>query len=670
MGLGQAEHRSIRFLLGGTRLTIAVLSLMIGVSFGQKAQPNPLAPKARVPVQLEQPPQSGRHEITADDIEAFLDGVIPLQLARENIAGAVIAVVKDGKVLFSKGYGYADVEKKVPVSPDTLFRVASITKLFTWTAVMQLVEKGRLDLDRDVNDYLDFTVPHTFGKPVTLRDLMTHTPGFEDEAKDSEMKKGRELLPVRAFLVDHLPRQIFAPGTITAYSNCGAVLAGYIVQRVSNQSYADYIDKNIFQPLSMSHATVLQPVPKDLEPLMSKGYGLASEGPKPFELLAPEPAPDGSLSMSGIEISHFMTAHLQDGQYEGERILEPKTAQLMHTRQFTMDPAVNGMALGFYEENRNGLRIIGHGGDLNYFHSDLHLLPDARIGFFVSYNSAGKADPRPALWENFLDRYFPSDPIHDPSTNSAQDAASVSGMYISSRREQTTILAPVWYLATQASVSSHPDGTIEVDQITGTDDKPKRWRGIGNLVFREVNGHGKLVFKKGPAGELDMVGDDPTFIRQRVPWNTNSYFLRAVIVLVLVIFAATLSLWPVAAIVRRHYQARLNLDQVQRRLRLLVKLVIALDLIFLLSLGGIVAYGIARPTILGDALDPWLRVIQMIGLLGAVGTLLIIYNSYVSWRDAAVGLWMKAYSTGLVLACFAYVWLIWKFNLLQVSLSY
>src|SRR5438477_11852386 len=172
MGLGQAEHRSIRFLLGGTRLTIAVLSLMIGVSFGQKAQPNPLTPKARVPVQLEQPPQSGRHEITADDIEAFLDGVIPLQLARENIAGAVIAVVKDGKVLFSKGYGYADVEKKVPVSVDgTLFRPGSISKLFTWTAVMQLVEQGKLDLDHDVNAYLDFKIPAAFPQPITLRNI-------------------------------------------------------------------------------------------------------------------------------------------------------------------------------------------------------------------------------------------------------------------------------------------------------------------------------------------------------------------------------------------------------------------------------------------------------------------------------------------------------------------
>src|SRR5207244_4768432 len=179
---------------------------------------------------------------------------------------------------------------------------------------------------------------------------------------------------------------------------CGAARAAYIVQSVANQTYADYIDKNIIQPLSMSHATVLQPVPKELEPLMSKGYGLASEGPKPFELLAPEPAPDGSLSVSGIEISHFMTAHLQDGQYEGERILEPKTAQLMHTRQFTMDPAVNGMALGFYEENRNGLRIIGHGGDLNYFHSDVHLFPDAGMGFFVFCDSEGMTDQRDVLW--------------------------------------------------------------------------------------------------------------------------------------------------------------------------------------------------------------------------------------------------------------------------------
>jgi len=167
-----------------------------------------------------------------------------------------------------------------------------------------------------------------------------------------------------------------------------------------------------------------------------------------------------------------------------------------------------------------------------------------------------------------------------------------------------------------------------------------------------------------------MIGDDPTFIRQRVPWNTNSYFLRAVTVLVLFIFAATLLLWPVGAIVRRHYQATLNLDQPQRRLRLMFKVVIALDLIFLLSFGGIVAYGVARPTLLGDALDPWLRLIQVIGLLGAVGTVPIVYNCYVSWRDTAVGLWMKAYSTGLVLACFAYGWLILKFNLFQVSLSY
>ena len=128
---------------------------------------------------------SGIHELTAQDLEAFLDGIIPLQLQREDIAGATIAVVKDGNLLFGKGYGYADYEKKKRVSAEeTLFRPGSVSKLFTWTAVMQLVEQGKLDLDRDVNEYLDFKIPEAFGKPITLKNLLTHTPGFEEQIKD------------------------------------------------------------------------------------------------------------------------------------------------------------------------------------------------------------------------------------------------------------------------------------------------------------------------------------------------------------------------------------------------------------------------------------------------------------------------------------------------------
>src|SRR5678816_1315807 len=112
--------------------------------------------------------------MTAADLEAFLDGLVPQQIKHDDIAGVTISVVKDGKLLFAKGYGYADVEKKKPVSAeDTLFRPGSISKLFTWTAIMQLYEQGKLDLDRDINDYLDYKIPDAFGKPITLKNVMT-----------------------------------------------------------------------------------------------------------------------------------------------------------------------------------------------------------------------------------------------------------------------------------------------------------------------------------------------------------------------------------------------------------------------------------------------------------------------------------------------------------------
>src|SRR5215472_16054229 len=231
--------------------------------------PKPTKPTEPSKVTPSTSPESA-HEMTAGDVEAFLDGLVPLQLQREDIAGAVVVVVKDGKVFFSKGYGYADVKNRTKVSPaDTLFRPGSISKTFTWTAVMQLVEKGKLDLDRDVNEYLDFQVPHTLGRPLTLRNLMTHTPGFEEVIKDLAVDRPDQLPSLQAYLIAHQPRQIFAPGTIPAYSNYGAGLAGYIVQRVSGLPFEQYVQENIFRPLRITHATFVQPLPDSLKAMMS-----------------------------------------------------------------------------------------------------------------------------------------------------------------------------------------------------------------------------------------------------------------------------------------------------------------------------------------------------------------------------------------------------------------
>ncbi len=357
----------------------------------------------------------GPAQLTTDDLTSFFDGMIPQQIAQDDIAGMVIAVVKDGKVIFAKGYGYSNVKEHTPVSPaTTLFRVGSVSKLFTWTAVMQLVQQGKINLDTDINQYLDFHIPAAFGKPITMRDVMTHTPGFEEAIKDLITMNPKNIPSTSDYLKAHLPKQIFPPGSTGAYSNYGATLAGYVVQRLSGEDFDSYIEHHIFQPLGMTHATFRQPLPPNLAPDMSQGFLRASGGAKPFEIVVTVPA--GALSVSALDITHFMIAHLQDGTYNGAQILDPATVKEMHSRQYAPDPHVNGMCLGFYEDSRNGHRVIAHGGDTIYFHSDLHLILDADTGLFVSYNSLGKAGPpRGPLYKAFMDHYFPYTPPKPPT---------------------------------------------------------------------------------------------------------------------------------------------------------------------------------------------------------------------------------------------------------------
>jgi CubicO group peptidase (beta-lactamase class C family) len=173
-------------------LPFTVLFLLLTcLATAQIPKATPVPPAPQMPPAGESRVTEPPHELTVADVHAFLDGFMPMQLERENIAGAVVLVVKDGAIFFAKGYGYSDVQKKTPVTVDaTLFRPGSISKLFTWTAVMQLVEQGKLDLDRDINEYLDFKIPPKFGKPITLRNVMTHTPGFEEQIKDLFIEEG------------------------------------------------------------------------------------------------------------------------------------------------------------------------------------------------------------------------------------------------------------------------------------------------------------------------------------------------------------------------------------------------------------------------------------------------------------------------------------------------
>ncbi|HEX8784327.1 MAG TPA: serine hydrolase domain-containing protein, partial [Steroidobacteraceae bacterium] len=619
------------------------------------------------------------HPLTAEDVNAWLDGYMPYALKSGDIAGAVVVVVKDGQVLTERGFGYSDVAKRTPVDPAlTLFRPGSVSKLLTWTAVMQLVEQGKIDLDADINQYLDFKVPGLGGKPITMRNLMQHTAGFEEQAKGIIAEEPSKLPPYDALLKAWVPTRVFAPGSTPAYSNYGASLAGYIVQRVSGESFDDYIDRHILQPLDMKHSTFRQPLPAELAPLMSKGYPLASAEPRPFEIVGPAPA--GSLSASGEDMAHFMIAHLQDGEYHGSRILKAETAEQMHNSPLTMLPPLNRMELGFFETNINGREVIGHLGDTDYFHTSLHLFLTENVGLYVSFNSPGKDGAaggasgglRGALFQDFADRYFPAVPPKagvDEKTATTH-AALMSGTWEVSRGSQSNFLAGVGFIG-QTKVTVGPKGEL-VLPFPGLNGKPRHWIEIAPFVWVDQDGHdraaAKVVDGKPVRFSFDLLS--PFMVFERVPWYANSRWLLPAFGIGVAALLLTALVWPVAALVRRRYKAPLALApsslRAYRWSRIAALLVLAG-----LALWALIFMLIIKDTNnLSSRLDPLIWLAQLFGAVAFFGGLaLMLWNLKSVWSGQRR--WpAKVWSVVLVLSAAAVLWVALVGKLISFGTNY
>ena len=646
--------RSYFFLL----FCFAVAAFVIAQ--GPAVAPDPAKPAEQLPAAT--PPTTP--QLTKEDVGAFLDGIVPQQLARENVAGVTLVVVKDGQVLFSRGYGYSDVEKKAPVLPETtLFRPGSVSKLFTWTAVMQQVEQGKIDLDKDINEYLDFKIPDAFGKPITMKHLLTHTPGFEEQIKDLFSKaENPDLGP---YVKTHIPARIFEPGANPAYSNYGTALAGYIVERVSGKPFTQYVDENIFKPLGMTYSTFAQPLPANLAPHMSKGYRLGTDAPVDFEVVTAYPA--GSLSSSAADMAKFMIAHLQDGN----GILKPETAKLMHDRLLPQDPSMNSMAHGFYEESKNGLRIIGHGGDTIAFHSDLHLIKEKNVGFFISYNSGGKgeASSRTMIWEALLDRYYPYTIPQGDSTNAKEEAQSVAGNYESSRRSETSFFNMASLLG-QAAVTPTEDGKLIIPAFTDPNGVPKKFVRIAPMTFRDENGQDKVMFKPNANGDMRMLLDYPFMTFERVGLGRNGKIMLPVLVISLAIMALTLILTPVAWIVRRRFGQKLELSGASRWLRRGVWLVFLLNLTSVIGIAALLTYGLSHIEMFGDEKKFYFHIFQIIGIVGAVGTVVVLFNAIKAWLGSGYGILGRLITLALAFACFGFLWFALASNLLIPRMTY
>jgi CubicO group peptidase (beta-lactamase class C family) len=634
------------------------------VASTQPASKAPAPPKA-VP---------GGTALTAQDLDAWLDGYMPYALKTGDIAGAVVAVVKDGQIVTARGFGYSDVAKRTPVDPKlTLFRPGSVSKLVTWTAVMQQVELGKIDLDADVNRYLDFRIPARDGKPVTTRQLMQHVAGFEEQAKDI-MSSDRKTTPsFDALLKRWTPKRIFEPGTTPAYSNYGASLAGYIVQRVSGEPFDAYVERHIFTPLGMTHSTFRQPLPPNLAPLMSKGYDVASKPPAGFEIVGPSPA--GSLSSSGEDMARFMIAHLQQGTYQGARILQPATAAMMHDSPLTVLPPLNRMELGFFETNINGREVIAHLGDTQNFHSSLHLFLRDGVGFYVSFNSPGKGGAagglRGALFEDFADRYLPStetDGRVDSST-ATKHAAMMAGNWINSRRSETSFLNAVG-LVSQFKLGARK-GELVVP-VPGLNGQPRHWVETAPFVWRDAASHQRLAAQVvgDRVVRFSFDGVSPFMVFDRAPWYEDASWLLPLLCAGLAALAITALTWPIAAIVRRRYGATMALDPRARRAFRLSRIGAVAIVAAMLGWTLAIALMVSDINHLGSGFDPIIWTLEILGTAAFVGGFAVmLWNLWVVWSGRRR--WpAKVWSIVMTLSAFTVLWAAIGFKLVSFGVNY
>jgi len=369
------------------------------------------------------------------ELASFLNTTITAQLTSYRIPGATVAVVKDGKLFYTKGYGYADVENKTPVDANvSMFEIGSTTKLFTWTSVMQLVAEGKIDLHADVNTYLkDFKIPATYPQPITIENLLTHTAGFEEQPKGLAVSDPKDIQPLGTVLSQTVPTRIWPPGQVWTYSNWGAALAGYIVEEVSGMPFDQYVKENIFTPLGMNNTTIEQPAPPQLAPNIAETYAY-NNSLGAFEQkrdMVVQLAPAGAIHSTAPDMAKFMIAHLNNGTYNNARILSTLTTQDMHRAHFTPDPYTK-FGLGFFMGNQNDERNINHAGDTLYFHTQCILWPERDVGLFVSYNSPGGGLAGYDLKQKFLDHYYSYTPV-SPQPENSNGAPGLSGTYQNAR---------------------------------------------------------------------------------------------------------------------------------------------------------------------------------------------------------------------------------------------
>ncbi len=502
----------------------AALFTLAGSVMAQDIEPPDAAPSTSVSTVELMPFEPTREEAV---LEGYVDGVVAAHRREHDAPAVAVSVVRNGRILFAKAYGEADMEAGVAASgTDSLFRIGSVSKTFVWTSVMMLSERGLIDLDEDVNRYLKgMQIPDAFDAPVTMNDLMAHRAGFEDTLKVFTVSDADER-SLTQVLAEHIPARVYPPGARTSYSNWGSALAAKIIEDVSGVSYEQFLEDEILTPLAMTHTTLKAPALMDEadRAALAKGYALSAGAYEAADYMEIGPyAPAGAMASTANDMAQWMLVHLGRGEHDGVRLMRGATHELMWSRAFEDRPAGADLAHGFMNRHYRGLETFGHGGATAAYYTDMTMVPELGVGVFVSQSAStdrGLVGDLPWLViDHLLDR-----PVDGPGGEfgSDQAAAEFAGAYLSNRRSFTTF-EKLFAASSTAAVAPAKGGLT----LTAAGEA-SHYRPVPGASDSFENRHGaRLVFGRDESGRITHFTDGSgVHSYERVGFGTNPVYLN------------------------------------------------------------------------------------------------------------------------------------------------
>ncbi len=616
-------------------------------------------------------PARGNNKGLHPESQRYIDSVIKDEMIDLHIPGAVLSIVKDGEVVYKKGYGFVDMKDRKPADPDnSIFYVGSVSKLVTATAAMQLYEQGTLDLDRDVNEYLkDFSIENSFKNPVTPFNLMTHTAGFEERTTNMIETDPDNRKSLKDYLASGQQPGIEPPGKYLSYSNYGMTLLGYLVQEISGVPFSDYVNRNILTPLEMENSSF------DITPKMKKNlahaYSYKNGKFEKIQWVNLIVKPAGSFISTADDMASFMIAHLQKGEFKDNRILDRTTAVTMHSRQFSHHPKLAGWCYGFYERFHGDYRLIEHAGDIAGFASLLALIPDEDFGLFISSNGGEGFSMfkfRERVLTRVLNRFYPTIPAVPvkPDVPKNEDMDRYGGVYRVNRYSRLSF-EKISALLLTGSIETSDRGYITFNYPAIVNEEPTRWAMVEPLLFRRVDADEYMAFMEDSRGRITHMNTHymTPMNLERAPWYDSPKFQSVLIVFMVLMFITAFIGWPLLVLIRKLKKSSYRSTGPEKKARIVIGTASFLNILFIAGFSAIVSAAMMGSLASMDAIMTFFLTLPIIA---AILTLAGIVCAWLSWKKGYWFLFGRIHYTAVVAANLVFIWFAWHWNLLEYHL--